>query len=232
MSKKNASVRFLRNLEEQSSDRPETPPPLTSRKLGIKLFFADKRPIEPPTFLPVFQRWIRERSFAGERLVDVVAYEHASYGPWVMLIGASALWIVDAKHGEPGLRYSRRRTSREGFGRYALKATPRAALRATYASALTAARLLSLDTGLGFTTDAIEVEIADRVLAPNTPETFARTERDLRGFGREVFESPRLLPMGAGDPQAFFRVRIEGTRKRKLDDLIERLDRLSRSPAL
>lgn len=228
--KRDASLLYLRSLERRQSvgEHSEVPPPLSSGKIGVKLFFREGVTIDPHVLVPVFRRWVRERTFAGERLVDVVGYTHETHGPWVMLVGTGALWIVDGKHGRPGLRFTRRRTSREGFGRLSGRTTPRAALRATYAGALTAARLLTLDTGIGFASSELEVEVADRLLAPNTPETFARAEPELRAFGREVFESPTLLPVSVTDSTSLFRVSIEGQRKARIDELLAELDQASR----
>ncbi|MCK6547952.1 hypothetical protein L6R52_19025 [Myxococcota bacterium] len=227
--KRDASLIYLRSLERKSAgERGETPPPLSSAKISVKLFFRERVTIDPHVLVPILRRWVRERTFAGERLVDVVGYTHETHGPWVMLVGTGALWIVDSKHGRPGLRFTRRRTAREGFGRLSARTTPRAALRAAYAGALTAARLLTIDTGIAFSSSELEVEIADRLLAPNTPETYARAEPDLRAFGREVFESPKLLPVSAADPSALFRVSIEGQRKARIDALLDELDGLSK----
>lgn len=205
--------------------------PLATTRLGVRLFFDGGRMPPADDLVITFGRWVAGRMLTGVRLVDVVSYEHSQHGRWVMLIGTDALWIVDAKGGEAGLRYMTRRsrpgtTFRDPRFRDPQN-NPRAHLRASYAAVLTAARYLQTDFGVTFRTDGLEIEVADRRVAPNTPETYVRSEETLRAFAREVFDGPRLLPVSAGDPDSFFRVRIEGTRKRSLDSLIARLDELS-----
>lgn len=201
--------------------------PLATTRLGVRLFFDGGRMPPADDLMVTFGRWVTGRMLTGVRLIDTVSYKHAQHGRWVMLIGTSATWIVDAKGGEAGLRYMTRhpRPLAPSPSRHR-KDGSRAHLRASYAAVLTVARYLRADLGVTFRTDVLEVEVADRRVAPNTPETYTRAEETLRAFAREVFDEPRLLPASAGDPDSFFRVRIEGTRKRSLDSLIARLDEL------
>lgn len=152
-----------------------TPSPFSSPKIGVRLFFA--KPVEPPPFIPVFQRWIRENIMPDEGLIDVVRYRHVKDGPWVMLVGTHAHFAIDNTDGRPSFRYTRRRR---------LDGTIGMRLRALFTRLFAAARLLEAE-GYAFRLDELELSIDDRLFAPNTPETAERAIRDLAPSARLIF---------------------------------------------
>jgi hypothetical protein len=149
------------------------------------------------TLIPVFHRWIQTKA-VPEMLIDVADYAHVPNGPGVMLIGHEAFYSVDNRAGRPGLLYNRRTA---GEGSAADK------IRQAYEAAVAAARRLEQEPEIQgkVTFDASEVEvfINDRLLAPNTAETFDAIRPSLE----EVF--PKAEVRWETDRRGLFRVQIK-----------------------
>lgn len=142
---------------------------------NIKIHGAGELPIEAEDLIPEFHRWIREAS-VPELLVDVADYRHLPDGPGVMLIALEANYSLDHTDGCWGLRYNRKAAEEGG---------DETRLRRALASALRAVRLLEASfagRGLKFSRRRLDVEFNDRLLAPNTPETFETFRAVLAAF--------------------------------------------------
>lgn len=212
MGSKMITTSFLRALESRSR-RPSLSP-LSSPKLGAKLYFLPGPRIEAQEFIPIFQRWVAEDVLQGEQMIDVVRYRHVKDGPWVMMVGLGSHYAIDGADGRPGLRYSRRRRA---------SGSPGERLRSLLATSLAAARRLTDETALLFATDELELSIEDRLLAPNTKETFERVEDELRPFSLLLFEGAEIEPINATSPKNPFRVRVRAAKRRTIEELEERL---------
>jgi hypothetical protein len=164
-------------------------------------------------FIPVFHSWIRAKKLDGV-LIDVADYSHVHHGPGVLLVAHEAYWGMDETGGRLGMFYKRRRGEPEAIGRALAHATRRA---------LQAAKLVELDVeGVAFSTKEVVLGFEDRLAAPNTPETFAAFEGDLRSLAAELFEGNAELAQ-VGDVRAPFRARIAGGVEVGLDTLLQRL---------
>ena len=79
---------------------------------------------------------------------------------------------------------------------------------------------------LRFRTDDFVFRVNDRLLAPNTPETFEAVEPDLRAFATDLYpgEGVRLEPRYG--EQTLFEVRVRTEHSTPVKELLERLEAL------
>jgi hypothetical protein len=165
-------------------------------------FFA--RPT-PPDFdlgqaIPVFHRWIQQNALPGT-LIDVADYQHVPAGPGILLVSHDAYYGLDQSRHRLGLLYTRR-TSMDG---------PVAELiRSAIAAAARACDLLEKEPEfagkLSFDRTNFEISVNDRLLAPNTAESYQQLEPELRaalGAGRYQFAS-------VGEPRELLTVAVRG----------------------
>lgn len=160
--------------------------------INVKIFIADGATVELDEAVKVFHRWIKD-NVLPEMMIDVADYQHVPSGPGVMLIGHEANYSLDNRENRLGLLYNRKST---------LHGTFQSRLQQAHQAALAAcARLEAEDVFRGklkFNRDAIEVAVNDRLLAPNTEETWTALkpgiEERFRGYGvKRVGESRDLF---------------------------------------
>jgi hypothetical protein len=140
----------------------------------VKVFAAPGSPPDLSGAIPVFHRWIQQRLF-DEMLIDVADYRHVPGGPGVILVGHDAIRSLDQGPPGLGLRYSRR-TAIEGCTAAKLEQALEAAL-ATCDQLETEPEFAGK---LCFDRTNLEVRVNDRLLVPNTDQTWAALEPELR----------------------------------------------------
>lgn len=164
--------------------------------INVKIFLKEPQALNLADVVPVFHQWIRE-GFLPEMLVDVADYRHVEAGPGVLLIGHEANYSLDNRENRLGLLYNRK----AGLG-----ATFQERLEYSYRSALAACdRLAQEDVfreKLAFDRNKLEVFVNDRLLAPNTDETWEALRGELQSFF-QGFEIERR-----GEPRDLFRVAV------------------------
>jgi len=137
------------------------------QRIAVKFFVTPdpRAPVDLEPFVPLFHRVIQQAGFEG-LLVDVADYAHVTEGPGVMLIGHDVDYAIDATGGRVGLLVTRKRCGPLPLGE---------ALLDTLRKALIAVRVLEADaaSGLRFATDAFELQLLDRLAAPNDADGFA-----------------------------------------------------------
>lgn len=168
--------------------------------VNIKLFAEQPYPKRIAAAIPVFHRWIQRRSLPGV-LIDVADYTHVPDGPGVLLVGHEFDVALDEAGGRLGVLYNRKLPTAE----IGLES-----LRSAYRFALDAATRLETEPEfageLRFHKNQMQVTLNDRLLYPNTAETAAALEADLRAFFIEVLgSSPSSLERNP-DPRARFSV--------------------------
>jgi hypothetical protein len=164
--------------------------------LNVKIF-TSRNAFDLAEAIPVFQRWIQD-SVCEELLIDVADYRHVPGGPGVLLAAHEAHYSLDTG----GLLYNRKAVV-EGSNQDKL-------LQAFFA-ALAACRRLEEDSGgrLQFDGGRCEVTVNDRLLAPNTAETWQALEPDFRNFFDTLFGRGAYRMERRGEPRERFRVRVE-----------------------
>jgi len=149
------------------------------QRIAVKLFVAPDPRVEVDLapFTPLFHEFIQKGTVDG-LLVDVADYAHVPKGPGIILIGHEVDYGLDQVGGLAGLL-----TVRKRYGRAALDEV----LRDTLRKALAAAAAIERDgrTGLRFATDALELQVLDRLEGPNDEAHFEA----LRGAATPALEA-------------------------------------------
>jgi hypothetical protein len=168
----------------------------TVQHINLKIFLKGTQALNLADVVPVFHQWIRNGA-VPEMLVDVADYRHVDAGPGVLLIGHEANYSLDNRENRLGLLYNRKAV---------LDGTFQERLAQAHDSALAACRLLEQDSSLHgrieFDRNALEVFINDRLLAPNTDESWQALRGELETFF-EGFAIERR-----GEPRDLFRVAV------------------------
>jgi hypothetical protein len=164
----------------------------------VKIFA--RQPVDLGEAIPVFHRWIQDR-VVPEMLIDVADYRHVPNGPGVMLIGHEASYSLDSAKARLGLLYSRKQAGGEAQEN----------LRQAYDSAVAACRRLEEEQAFGgklkFNTGDCEFSLNDRLLAPNTDETYAALKPEFDRFFAGVWKSYSIERNG--EPRELFCVAVK-----------------------
>ncbi len=166
--------------------------------VNIKLFAERPYPRRLAKAIPVFHRWIQQRSLPGV-LIDVADYTHVPNGPGVLLVAHEFNIGLDEAAGELGLLYNRKLPEIE---------SAHGALRSAYEFVWDAAKRLEGEPEfageLNFRADVIQVILNDRLLYPNTPETEEALRADFENFFAGAFGSTPASVERNPDPRARF----------------------------
>ena len=151
---------------------------------NVKVFTTPDSAINWPDLIPVFHRWIQGSS-VPESLIDVADYAHVPAGPGVVLVAHEAIYSVDNRAHKPGLLYNRRTV---------LEGSTEDKVRQACTAAFTAASLLESEPELQgkvrFDRSELEVFVNDRMLAPNTQDTFDRLSPAIGSVAAEQLGGP------------------------------------------
>jgi hypothetical protein len=177
---------------------------IDSSKLVVKLYVdAAATDVKLAEVVPVFHSWIQTQAVRDHLLIDVADYAHVPDGPGTVLVAHEANIYLDELDGRLGLTYSRKLPLPGTF-----------ADRLQYVVRIvreTAALLAGNPALVGrikFKTDEMSFRINDRLLGPNTPQTFEAVRGDLeRVWGKATLE-PRL------DEKRLFEVRVNPAHSR------------------
>jgi hypothetical protein len=195
---------------------------MDSHKLSLKLFADNAERITHDAIVPILHHWIQQQGIPDHLLIDVADYAHVPNGPGTLIVAHEANIHFDREEGRPGLFYFRKQpvAGAESF---------RERVAAVFRAAVFAANMLQSDPGVAgikFRTDEIVFRIHDRLLAPNTAETFNAVRGDLQSFLAELFKGDVALEHKQG-AERLFEVRIRSNGKANLADLLGRLETLA-----
>jgi hypothetical protein len=187
---------------------------MNASKLAVKFFIADDADIDALQLVPVFHRWIQENLAPDHVLIDVADYTHVVNGPGVVLVSHEANFSFDSGGGRLGLLYNRKRPADGSF---------RDHLRVTFASALHACVQLERDLPgkISFVTSDFLFRVYDRLLAPNTPETFSAMKGEFEAFLKPLF-APATFRQNA-DPENLFELRVSAPSAPAIKNILDRL---------
>ncbi|HEY2584566.1 MAG TPA: hypothetical protein VGI81_02230 [Tepidisphaeraceae bacterium] len=191
---------------------------MDSYKLAVKFPFEGLSRVKAEDFTPVFHRWIQGKALPGHQLIDVAPYEHVKDGPGVVLVSHEANIHADETGGKPGLLYRRKHPFGESF---------RDRLKVTWGAALKAAALLEQEASLAgqakIRTDEASFLIFDRLLAPNTPETFSAVRNELESFLKTLYGVPSVELTYQQKPEEGFEVGIKTGKSIPVATLLDRV---------
>ena len=178
--------------------------------LNIRIFAAENA-IDLGDVIPVFHRWIQD-SVCEELLIDVADYRHVPGGPGVLLVAHEANYSLDSL----GLLYNRKAVV-EG-------ATQDKLLQAFFAALEACRRLEEAFPGkLRFDGGRCEVIVNDRMLAPNTGETWQALRPELESFFDGLFGRGAYTLEHAGEPRERFRAVIRASSLVPVSSLLEQV---------
>jgi hypothetical protein len=186
-------------------------------KISIKLF-AERDELGHSDFVPVFQRWIQNNVLPEHLLIDVADYAHVPAGPGTVLVSSQANLYTDRGENRLGLLYTRKLPLEGDF---------RQRVTTVLSSTLKAALLLeeepSLAGKLKFRTDELLIRINDRLLAPNTVETFDEIKADVKALGELVYGSSAVRIEYKPSALRLFEVTVKGEGSPGVGKMSERL---------
>ena len=167
--------------------------------INIKFFIENPDEVKLEDYSEVFNNWI-QRHVTEELLVDVADYQHVHNGPGMILIGHEANYSLDNMTGRLGLLYNRK-AQLDGSIQEKLAQAARAVL--------TAAQLLEEENGIEFNGQEAQIIINDRLLIPNTTETFATLEPEFRRFLDKLYGGAEYTLTQNADPRERFAINIK-----------------------
>jgi hypothetical protein len=172
------------------------------QKLNVKFFVAEPDQVPLTTFIDIFHSWIQATDGI---YYDVADYSHMQAGPGVLLIAHEANISIDETSGRRGLLYNRKQL---------LDGSNRDRLSRVFKTALEYCRRIeeepSLKGRIKFRANEALFLINDRLLAPNTEETFRAVRPDLEELARTMYGGADfVLEHDSQDPRKRFSVHIE-----------------------
>lgn len=167
--------------------------------INIKFFIENPETVNLAEYSAVFNSWIQKQALE-ELLIDVADYLHVHNGPGIMLIGYEADYSLDNRSGRLGLLYNRKAQVGD---------TTREKLAQAARAALTAAQILEKENGLKFNYSEVQMIVNDRLLVPNTTETFASLEPDLKTFFSGLYNGAEYALTHHTDPRERFTVNVK-----------------------
>lgn len=185
--------------------------------VNVKIF-TRQADINLADAIPVFHRWIQE-NLRDEMLVDVADYRHVPDGPGVILVAHEAIYGLDLSDGRLGLLYNRKG---------ALEGDAQANLRQAFTAALSACALLEEEAPfagkLRFDPGECEVILNDRLLSPNTDETWESARPELERFFGGLYGAGQFTLERRGEPRDRFRVAVKASAPMATSKLIQVLN--------
>jgi hypothetical protein len=191
-------------------------------KISVKFYAESDANLGAHEFVPIFHSWIQNNSVPEHVLVDVADYAHVHNGPGTLLVAHEANFYADRIDGRLGLTYSRK------------QAAPAAAtfvdrLRQAVQAALEACVRLEDDPRLAgkikFGTGEMTIHLPDRLLAPNTMETYSQVRGDIEKVAGDLYGAGNFDVEHVLSEKLPFEVRVIATAS--LPDASSLLNRLS-----
>jgi hypothetical protein len=199
---------------------------MTAHKISVKFYLDNDAGLGAHEFVPIFHSWIQNRAVPEHLLVDVSDYAHVHNGPGTLLVAHEANFYADRIDGRLGLTYARKH------------AAPAAAnfvdrLRQAVTAALEACVRLEDDPHLAsrvkFGTGEMTIRIPDRLLAPNTMETYQQVRGDIERVAADLYGAGNFDVEHVLSEKLPFEVRVIASSA--LPDVSSLLNRLSYATA-
>lgn len=181
--------------------------------VNVKFYLENPATTKLADFAAVFNNWIQKQRL-DELLIDVADYLHVHDGPGIMLIGYEADYSLDNREGRLGLLYNRKGQ---------LDYTNQEKLVQATGAALIAAQILEKENGLKFNGSEVQIVINDRLLVPNTAETFRVLEPEIKSFFDQFYNGAKYSLSHIDDRRERFTVNVKTENKFDVDTLLKNL---------
>jgi len=183
-------------------------------KISVKFFAEEPTNIGEHEFVPIFHSWIQQKAVPQHTLIDVADYAHVHNGPGTVLIAHEANFYTDRNDGQLGLTYSRKMSAGD---------TLIDRLRQAYVGALESCARLEETGRLKFRTDESAIRFNDRLLAPNSPETFNQAKPDIERVAAELYAGVAVDIEHYFSQNLLFEVRVRASDSPPIATLLNRL---------
>ncbi|MGH8245156.1 MAG: hypothetical protein ACREUU_01845 [Gammaproteobacteria bacterium] len=186
-------------------------------RIGIKFFAEESSAVDLPEFIPVFHRWIQGK-LLDEMLIDVADYSHVRDGPGILLVAHAGNYAYDETGGKRGLVY---------YSKHVLQGSLSDRIATVGRRALAACALIESDETLRgrvrFRGDRVEIFANDRLLAPNTEQTWKTLRPALEDSLKKLFADAEYSLETEPDPVERFSVMASAKQPASIAELIQRL---------
>jgi hypothetical protein len=194
---------------------------MNAHKISVKFYADSGTELGAHDFVPVFHSWIQHHAVPDHTLIDVSDYGHVQNGPGTLLVSLEANFYLDRIDGRLGFTYARKQPAAGEFVER---------LRQAITSALEGGVRLEDDPKLAgrikFGTGEVTIRINDRLLAPNTMETFAAVRGDVERVAADLYGAGNFDVEHVLSDKLPFEVRITATGG-AMPDVSSLLNRLS-----
>lgn len=185
------------------------------QRINVKFFAADFRALTLETFIHVFNSWIQS---ADGVYYDVADYSHVPSGPGILLVAHEANISLDNACGRLGLLYNQKQF---------LSGSNLEKLRHVFRRALENCRKIEEEPlvkgKLRFSANEALIQINDRLIAPNTAETFQKIKSDIEALARQLYGGARFELERERDPRRRFGVGIKTAAPLTIEELLENI---------
>ncbi len=190
------------------------------QKINVKFYAEDPSAVRLKDFIGIFTSWIQNTDDEDEVIyLDIADYSHIYAGPGVVLIGHRADFSMDNADNRLGLLYNRKQP---------LNGNNREKLLFAFRSALKACCRLeeeaTLEGKLKFKGNEALFTINDRLLAPNTQETFSDIKPDLEDLLKTLYTGSDFDLNWREDPKQRFAVHLTTTTPFDVSTLLKHLE--------
>jgi len=182
------------------------------QKLTVKFFTTPPDSVPLIDFIEIFHGWIQATDGIYH---DVADYSHMQSGPGIVLVAQHANLHIDETGGRRGLLYCQK-SRLTGSNQEKLRSVLRAALE----NFRRLEREPTLKGNVKFSGDEVLISINDRLLAPNTAETFQTLKPDLEAAATELFRPVNVALSYKQDARQRFSVAIRTFEPLSVDTLI------------
>lgn len=170
------------------------------QKINVKVFTVEPTKIPLTEFIDIFHGWIQATDGVYH---DVADYSHMQAGPGIVLVANDANVGIDETGNRRGLLYSQK-SKLSGSNVEKLSTVLRSALE----NCQRLEEEPALDGKLRFAGNEVEIVVNDRLVAPNTEETFDEIRPDIDFLARRLYATTNFtLVRNQEDP----RVRLNVT---------------------
>jgi hypothetical protein len=171
------------------------------QKINVKVFTAESNKVPLTDFIDVFHGWIQASDGV---YLDVADYSHMQAGPGIVLVADDANVSIDETDNRRGLLYSQK-SKLGGSNLEKLSAVLRSALE----NCQRLEQEPALRGKLRFAGNQVEILVNDRLVAPNTEETFEEIRPEIDFLARRLYSTTNFtLLWNQQDPRRRFNVII------------------------
>lgn len=186
------------------------------RKINVKVFTAQPNQVPLADFIDIFHSWIQATDGVYH---DVADYSHMQAGPGIVLVAADANVSIDETGNRRGLLYSQK--SKLGGSNLEKLST---VLRFALESCQRLEDEPALAGKLRFAGNELEIVVNDRLVAPNTDETFDEIRPDVDFLARRLYGTTNFTWLRARqDPRQRLNVTIRTPLSFKTKTLLNNL---------